>query len=88
MVWKWGSIPNEVQGVPRVVGCIAHSFRAARVVGGAGVCVDTDWRLMMNVLMLMRYQGPSPYRRDILREQRVLPGLCGLPRIIRAFVGV
>lgn len=32
--------------------------------------------------------GPSPYRAAILREQAVLPALCGLPRIVRAFVGV
>lgn len=29
---------------------------------------------------------PSPYRLEFLREQRVLPAVAGLPRVVRALV--
>lgn len=40
------------------------------------------------IARLTSVNGPSMYRRAILREQAILPPLCGMPRIIRSFIGI
>lgn len=41
---------------------------------------------MPDAILKLGQAGPLLYRRDILREQRVLMPMAGLPRIIRALV--
>lgn len=42
--------------------------------------------LMKRMLLAMAELNRSPYLPEFRQEHRVIPGMCGLPTIIRAFV--
>lgn len=41
--------------------------------------------LICRLLVAVQQQQKSPYAREFRKEHAVIPSLCGLPRIVRAF---